>query len=302
MNIQEYNQLKAEQSALEQLLAEIPEENVIDRISLECRKADVDKELESKEPPHRDPTHAKITFRGKPVVGSHGMWSDFGASVIQAFNGAVTAIGASMAGTLKDRGKIPKKDQYRLLITGTAVGSFGFELEEVGSNEGWVLDETKPVASALEQTQSILRASIGTDDELVEAIEDTDRRALDALSKFLEVMVKYEAYCAIESGDHPFRFANPEQVIRCKGRLGNDSIIEDDLTLKGTFLGVLPEHRNFEFRVLDADNVIYGKIEPSVEDFSAINELVVVGKEVQISVHSKRVGDGKPLYRLLAIL
>ena len=45
MNIQERNNLLAEKASLEHMLEELPESSVIDRMSLEARKVDVEKTL-----------------------------------------------------------------------------------------------------------------------------------------------------------------------------------------------------------------------------------------------------------------
>jgi len=58
------------------------------------------------------------------------MFVEFGVKAINAFADAVAAIGASQTTSLGTRGALPNREAYQLLITGTAVGSFGFELEE----------------------------------------------------------------------------------------------------------------------------------------------------------------------------
>lgn len=45
MNIQERHQLLAEKTSLERMLAGLPESSVIDRMSLEARKAEVEEAL-----------------------------------------------------------------------------------------------------------------------------------------------------------------------------------------------------------------------------------------------------------------
>ena len=78
------------------------------------------------------------------------------------------------------------------MITDTASGSFGFELQEapqehaVDEARGLELfHEPSAVESAVDLTVSILEATVDTDEKLTEAIADTHPRALNALRAFL---------------------------------------------------------------------------------------------------------------------
>jgi hypothetical protein len=298
MNIQEYRYLRSEQAALEKMLKELPTANVIDRISLESRKKEIEKELASQTEPEREPVRAKLTFNGKPVIASHGIFVEFGTAVVNAFAEVVAAIAASQAGALGMRGKIPNRDEYRLLITGTALGSFGFELEEAPADNMMLFPEMSPVKSAIEQAKSIMKASIGTDDDLADAIAEVDPRALDALRTFLKTIADKEAVCALEFEDDVFRFTDVGQIHRSEGRLSQDNIREEDQEITGGFQGVLPKRRTFEFLVEDSEEVIAGKVGPEIEDASEING--ILKKHAKITVHTKRVGNGQPRYVLLS--
>lgn len=297
MNIQERHQLLAEKTSLERMLASIPEASVIDRMSLEARKAEVEEALASALAPTREPVRARLTFRGKPIVGSHGMFAEFGAKAINAFTEAVAAVGASLTGTLSSYLTSRHREDYRLLITGTALGSFGFELEEAPKGET-LFPEMSLVDHAIEQTRRIMEATTGTDDDLTEAISDADPRAVDALRVFLQTLADQEAVCALEFKGEVFRFADVGQVRRSEGRLQQDNIHEEDKPLSGHFLGVLPHRRTFEFQVADSEEVITGKVGPAIEDAGSINH--VLEQPLTIQVHTKRAGAGKPKYTLLS--
>jgi len=297
MNIHERNPLLAEKASLERMLASLPESSVIDRMSLEARKADVEKALASAPVPSREPVRARLTFRGKPVIGSHGMFAEFGAKAINAFADAVAAIGASRTTALGARGAIPSREEYQLLITGTALGSFGFELEE-SPKEGFLFPEISPVNYAIEQTRKIMEASLATDDELTEAIAEADPRAVEALRGFLQTLADQEAVCALEFKEEIFRFADVGQVRRSEGRLQKDNIHEEDLQLSGQFLGVLPHRRTFEFEIDDPQEIIVGKVGPDIQDAGSINQFLE--QDLAITVHTKRAGTGRPKYTLLS--
>lgn len=297
MNIQERHQLLAEKTSLERMLASVPESSVIDRMSLEARKAEVEEALAATPSPSREVVRARLTFRGKPIIGSHGMFADFGAKAINAFADAVAAIGASQTTALGTRGALPNREEYQLLITGTAVGSFGFELEEV-PKDGTRFSEIPMVDLAIEQTRKIMEASLGTDDELTEAIAEADPRAVDALRIFLKTLSDQEAVCTLQFKEEAFRFADVGQVRRSLDRLQQDNIHEEDRTFSGQFLGVLPHRRTFEFQVTVSEEILVGKVGPSVEDAGSINH--VLERPLTIQVHTKRAGTGRPKYTLLS--
>lgn len=297
MNIQERHQLLAEKTSLERMLASLPESSVIDRMSLEARKAEVEEALAAAPVPAREPVRARLTFRGKPIIGSHGMFAEFGAKAINAFADAVAAIGASQTTALGTRGALPNREEYQLLITGTALGSFGFELEEAAKDET-LFPEMPLVGHAIEQTRKIMEASLGSDDELTEAIADADPRAIDALRGFLHLLADREAVCALEFKKEVFRFADVGQVRRSESRLNQDNIHEENQSLFGRFLGVLPRRRTFEFQVADSGEIITGKVGNDIEDAAGINH--VLERPLTIQVHTKRAGTGSPKYTLLS--
>ena len=297
MNTQERHQLLAEKTSLERMLAGLPESSVIDRMSLEARKAEVEEALAAAPTPARQPVRARLTFRGKPIVGSHGMFAEFGAKAISAFADAVAAIGASRTTALGRRGALPNREEYQLLITGTALGSFGFEIEEAPRGETR-FPELSLVDHAIEQTRKIMEASLGTDDELTEAIADVDPRAVEALRGFLQTLADQEAVCALEFKKEVFRFADVGQVRRSEGRLKQDNIHEENKSLSGRFLGVLPHRRTFEFEAAASQEIIAGKVGPDIENAGSINQ--VLGQDITVNVHTKRAGTGRPKYTLLS--
>ncbi len=298
MTLQEYRQLQAELGVLRKLLAELPPGREIESLGFEARMREVEDALATQAAPKREPVHARLTFRGKPIVGSYGIFAEFGASVVHAFSEAVAALGASQSGPLGTRGALPGRDDYRMLITGTVPGSFGFQFEEAPSDNQTLFPEDSPLEPAIDQAKAIMKATLGTDDELTEALADIDPRAIDAIREFLDTMFKNEAVCALEFKDDVFRFADVEQVHRSMVRLEQDNIHEIDEKFSGVFLGILPHRRTFEFKPADTEEVIGGKIGNDIAEPAAINH--VLEQHVTIRVHSRRVGEGRPRYVLLS--
>lgn len=291
-----YLHLLGERRALQQMISDTPEADVIDRGSLVARLAAVESEL-SVQPPPRVRARARLTFRGRPVAGSHGIVAEFGAAAVAAFTDAVAAIGASRSMPLAASGPLPHRDQYQLLITNTALGSFGFELEEpVPAPQ--LFDEPSPVAQALEQTQTLLRATLGTDEELADSAVEVDPRALDKVRAFLQTLVHHGAACTLEYGDGHVRFSDSGQVENSLARLSRENLRAEEQWHDGALQGVLPTARAFELRLGDGQ-IVRGKIAPAIADAGALNARLQLPVRVRLAV--TRVGTGRPRYVLLEV-
>jgi hypothetical protein len=295
MTRQQRTDLQAQQRFLRERLQAIPPAALLTRNSIVDRIEALDEELAALPLHMREPARARLTFDGRPVVGSHGVVADFGAEAVARFNEAVTAAAASVRAPLAAMGPIPGRERNQLLITGTAVGSFGFELEEAARDE-LPLDEVTPVALALERTQRLLRDAAEADDErLADSASELDPRALAKVREFVGWLADNDAVCALEVGDEQFRFTDPGQVRRSVERLSADNLKEHEDSLDVVFEGVLPLRRTFQFRV--GDNVLFGKVGPAIADPQRINLLLNRPLRVQLLV--TQVGEGRPRYTLI---
>jgi hypothetical protein len=297
--MQEYRHLLAERTSLQRLLEEIPAEDVLDRSSLESRLETVEHELRRITPPKREPARARLTFRGRPVVGQHGVFAEFGAKATSAFADAVAKVAAALSAPLALMGPIPNRDEARLLITGTALGSFGFELEEAPLGEQLDFGGDTVASQALELTQHLLRSTLGSDDDLAEAAAATDPRAITAVRSFLDLLAANEAVCALQLDNKLFQFHDVGEVRRGVQRLSQDNLHEEETRLSGEFQGVLPKARTFEFRIKDSQEVVRGKVGPAISSPDEIN--THLHQATTIDVLATRVGTGKPRYVLLRL-
>ena len=260
MNRQEYVLLQSEVKFLQERLATLPESAMITRMSTNSRMLMIQKQLAEAQVPVREPAKARLTFRGRPVVASHGIFAEFGANAINKFSDAVATIAASLGSPLAASGPIPNREQNQMLITGTAIGSFGFELEEYQSGQLPLMEGATTLELALDQTQTLLRGTLGSDDDLADSVAGTDPRALGALRTFLDTLAASEATCSIEYRDSIVRFSDVGQVRRSLERLSQDNLREEEQWLEGEFQGVLPKSRSFEFRLIETQEIIKGKV------------------------------------------
>jgi hypothetical protein len=290
----ERDNLNAERHALQGLIDSIPSDDVIDRASFESRLRDVTQRLANGNASTRLPLSAKLTFRGRPVVGSQGVYAEFGMAATQAFTEAVTVMAASLAGPLSAMGPIPNREQHQLIITGTAVGSFGFQLEEPG--ESLFVGEDTSVGQALSLTQKLLESTTGSDDDMTEATAGIDPRVIKATRAFLETLSSRDAVCGLTVGNHAFAFSDVAQVRRAVERLSDNNLHEDAQTFSGVFQGVLPKARTFEFLVQPDQFVIRGKVGSGIPDPASLNQHLI--QPITISLTATRIGNGRPKYVL----
>lgn len=287
MKIFDKSSLRSEIEEVTRLLKMVSPGDVFTRAGLERRFRTLSDQLDA------DPgTHfqSRITFRGAPVVGSYGISATFGAKAMAAFSDAVSAVGASLRGGLAARGPLPDRPDFEMLITGTAVGSFGFELESRNRE----LIEGGTVQEAVDRAQLLLEASSTEADEaLAEAAVDLDRRAIATVRTFAEVLAQHGALCTVATANRTFSFASQQAVARSITRLGEDNIVEEDGELSGVLVGVLPNNRTAEFRI-DTGEVIRGKVDRTVGELDSLHE--VVNRRSRISVRATQVGGGRPKF------
>lgn len=297
--ISEHQCIMSEIRELEELLKIIPEKNLIDRMSLQNR-LDSANELLSDLSKNHSPSSAVLTFRGKPVIGTHGIFAEFASKATMAFSDAFVAVVAGLGDVLSDNGPLPNKIKNQLVITGVAVGSFGFELE-LPYRDPELFPEMEELRRAMVKIESLLRLSAdGSDDEVAELVEEVHPRAVRKVYEFLDCLVKDEAWCGFEFEHHHFMFSDYDQIQIACDRLKSDNIKETKESYRGEFQGVLPKSRTFEFKLLDEDEVIRGKLDASIEDPDMLNRKWL-HRFATVCFYVVRVGQGRPRYRLMSL-
>lgn len=284
---------------LEELLGAIPEGNVIERMSLEAR-LQASRELLDGLPQESEVPKARLTFRGKPVLGHHGITADFGARAAGAFSDAFTTIAAGLTEGLQAMGPIPNRDRNQLLLTGTAVGSFGFEFELPMCQET-LFPDCENAREAMLKIEELFRLSAkGSDDDIAEVIAEVHPRAVKKVFEFLDLLVQQQAWCGLEFGSRSFRYENCEQLRKSSFRLRDENIQEREESCRGEFQGVLPAGRTFEFLLRDQEGLIRGKIDETAGDPDILNRRWL---HIPVSLKLKvmQVGQGQPRFTLMSL-
>ena len=293
----DYHHLRSELAELNNLLSMTPESAVIDRMSLEYRKEQAQEELDANPPPSRWPARAIITFNGRPVADSGGINAAFATEALGAFAKTVTSLAASQRGPLGERGVIPHQDDYRLLVTATTLGSFGFEIEEGQGQQTSYVTEESPVEVAIGQAKGIMESLVDNEEAIADAIADTDGRALDDLRGFLTVMADGEAVCSLSFRNEVFGFRDVGQVRRGIASLGRDNLREGSAEMTGRFQGFLPQSRRAEFVVEASGEVISCRVDFGMSNAEEINE--ILGQRVSVVARFMQVGNSRTRYTIL---
>ncbi len=296
MTITNIHILKAELESAKQLMNKISSTAMIERLSLSSRIETLEGLIRSFVEPIRKPAKVRLTFRGRPVCESRGIFADFGMNAVGSFSEAVATMAASLSGPLAYTGPIPNKATNQLLITNTAVGSFGFELEEY-QPVAPILDEPSLVETALEQTVTLLKGAHGSDDDLADAIADIDPRATASVRNFLQAVADAGATFTLVVNENPIRFADTGEIVTALERISVDRIREEKTTLEGEFQGVLPKRRTFEFKIRNVEEVIAGKVSSHIQNPDEINKML--HQQLRINVLLTQVGNGRPRYTLI---
>jgi hypothetical protein len=187
-----------------------------------------------------------------------------------------------------------------LLITGTAIGSFGFEFELPAQPET-LFTELEKTEEAMNKIESLLRlAAEGSDDDMAEVIEEIHPRAVKKVYEFLDLLVQQQAWCGLQFGDRKFLYVDYEQLKKSSARLKDENIQETEENCRGEFQGVLPGGRVFEFKLLNQEGLIRGKIDPGIEAPDTLNRKWL-HKPVSVRLKVMQVGQGRKRYTLMSL-
>ena len=281
----EFDLLHADLAAINDLLGQLSEEDVMARMGLEERREELKALISAAEDEHDEVTaSATLFFGGRPVTGMRGIESKFATSAVATFQDLVAMVVAQKAGTLSRRGAVANRESSTLYITSLARGSVGFILEEMRPQAN--LTDT-PLIEAVNEATELLEA-FGTSDEehFQDWLEATDQRILGSAGKLFDLLRRNGATLRLVTDDTDHAFG-VQAVRRAAKRAKSTTTRTDKRTVRGQLAGVLPEARRFEFRRDDSGEVIAGKIAATLEAHMlarAAEEWLNIDAEAQIAV------------------
>lgn len=296
MNASERAHLLAEEAQVRSMLAAISPSMAIGMASLKARLVEIQRRIEALGPPKAEPLKVRLTFRGEPVLGSQGIFAEFGAQAVSSYTQAVAKLAVPTDGMKGKRGPIPQKRD--LMVTGTALGSFGFELAEV-PEQAFDPDEVSPTAQAMNKMADILHGTTSSDDELASSIADVNPRALKSVRTFLGVLKKYKAVATLTYPDRYVRFQQVAEVERSLHRLDAANVHEETRAIAGRFQGCIPKTRTFQFQMDGEREPVIGKIFQELRGYEQINRHL--GEPVVARMKITRIGEGRPTFVLMEL-
>ena len=98
-------------------------------------------------------------------AGISGIGADFCGEAVPRFARALALVGVFQGQPLQSTGPVPGSDDFRILITGVARGSFGFDIREA-SDQSVMYGESTAVEMAMARVKQILQASGANDEQL----------------------------------------------------------------------------------------------------------------------------------------
>lgn len=255
----ELKSLSADRETLQLLLAEIADDDPIGRLSLSARLQAVEEEISALEATVSALGSVALLFSGGPVHGSRSIGANFAVSAIQCFQDLVTKqVASEEFGRLGARGRLPLRTPSELAIRELVRGSFGFVLEEASLNFEAV--ET-PIRKAIDDVTGII-ASIASesDGDFEKGIAELDPRIIISLRTFFTMLDENQATVRIVEGAKD-EALDAEAIRRGRSRVDATEIEEQESeAIIGELLGLLPDARRFEMRLLDGGEIIKGVV------------------------------------------
>jgi len=255
----ELEALAADREAVIAMLGTVGASDPIGRISFRARLTSLDEQIKKLAAAHETTGSVALMFSGGPVYGSRSIGAEFAIAALKTFQDLVAKrIAGEDFGRLGSRGRIPERTPSTLAIRELVRGSVGFVLEEHSENAE--LADT-PVKKAIDDVTKIISHAAAESDEAFEAsVETLDPRMLVSLRDFFRTLDDNQASVRIveEERDDSLDLA---AVHRARVRVEATEVddVESD-SVFGELLGLLPEARKFEMKLVDTGEVIRGTV------------------------------------------
>ena len=248
----------ADLAAVQGLLAQLGDEDIMARFGLEARRDELQQTIEALDAAPDEPVaSAALFFGGGPVIGARGIESEFAGSAVTKFQDIVAKVLAHETGGLGQRGIVPNKGASTLHITNIVRGSFGFLLEEVQPQQQMLESSLK---EAVDEATRLLDALGEPDEERFRsAVETIDQRVLGTAREFFDLMRQSGATLRLVAGETDRSFG-ADAVARAAERATSTTVEDSEETIRGQLAGVLPDAHQFEFRTGAERGTIRGKV------------------------------------------
>lgn len=244
----------------------------------------------------------QLLFSGNAVVGSQGIKSTFVSKTLTPFQEMVkTQVALVRFGKVGKRGQAKKGANTDLYLTALPVGSFGVELSQLESND---LFDSMDVSKAMKDVMSLVVNSATADETFEASIEQTPKRNLTNLKKFLQEISDENSVLKMESGELGIELPK-EKIIEAFQRVSATIDEETELIINGTFRGLLLDSGKFEIQDEEGKR-ISGFISQDIEEEQLVDyDKTFLNSKciIHLRVHKTKfkTGNEKTDYELLEI-
>ncbi len=247
-------ELEADLAAAENMLADLPEDAVLERIGFEARARRAREQLALMAKSAARNAQVAVYFGGRPVLGTLGVEAEFGGNALAKFQGLVDA--------MRTPHKTPgdPEDTASLFATGVLHGSFGFQLLEVGDMP--LLGETK-LAHAVDESLNLLAAAKAEDSLLEDLLDLMGQKVHGALRAFMTHVAEHNASLRVVGELRRVEF-DERAAATAAERVSAQEVTEETVTQDCVFGGELDFSRSFELRTVPDEQIIRGRVVPEV--------------------------------------
>ena len=240
--------LEAEKLYAQRQLAELePSPWGTARLMWQNRLQEIEQNLERMSISRSNYASVALIFDGLPVIGATDIRLDFTSDILDRYQKIVSlTVSAFLNDELPERGPLPGADRSRLFVRDIARGSMGFILEEVAPEQQEFLPSL--LKNAVEGvTERLGIFSNSADEDFYAALDEVQPRLLAAFRQFTQVLYDAKASARL-LGEENHVALSIDDVGRLSRRLNEIEIIEEEESIEGTLLGILPEARRFELK------------------------------------------------------
>lgn len=251
--------LQSDLAAIQRLLDRVGVKDPLARITLSQRKEVIERELAQLEADRATVGTVLLSFEGGPVRGSYAIDADFAGRALQDYQELIAKqLAASDSGGLAQRGPVPDRQVSRLNVTNVVHGSFGFLLEEDREDEPQMFDSA--VKQAISKVSDLFSTVTSPDPAgFFEALDSVDPRVFISLRKFIEDLYREGSSMKVYEEDRALNF-DVYAVNTARERMHAVEVTDDEITIDGELLGIVPIQRRFDFRDRANGEIIKGKV------------------------------------------
>lgn len=212
-------------------------------------------------------TYAEVAllFEGGPVRGSEEIKLAFATKMLDEYQSLVGTIAAEKGGAVvAAKGQLPRAFTSRLSIRDMLRGSVGFLLQEPSTEQGSLVPTL--LKEAVEDATQALNDLANSEAEQFHAcVDKLSPRAVNAVKKIVKTLTESDAEIKIVGSDGEVKL-DRAKIAGLNARLNDLEVLESRETTAGMLLGILPDRRQYEFRVGEDGPVIYGQVSEDLDE------------------------------------